>query len=278
MFVRLLLSLGCLLPAAGAHAYVLKQTETGKSVRWAEMPVRFKVSGAGARDLSRAEARQAVAQAFAPWTRVDGAAVVFVDEGETDRPVGFKPGAVNQNVIAWSRDAWPFEPDALAMTVTAYQQNSGRLVDADILVNEDDYSWGVGKDAENDLVNALTHEVGHFLGLAHSTNPEATMFARAEPFETEKRSLHADDAAGLSRLYPGQRTTTIAPSVKADAPASAPPPGAVETQATAATPAAPRVKITTGCAQAPVGGTGFGSIGLLGLALLRRRRAARNRS
>ena len=264
MFVRVLLAVGLLLPG-GAQAYTLKQTDSGKPVRWAEMPVRYKVSQAGARDVSRSEARRAVDLAFSAWTKVNGAAVALVNTGETTRPVGFESGGSNENVVAWSRDAWPFEPDALAMTVTAYRQTSGALVDADILINEEDYAWGIGTQAENDLANALTHEVGHFLGLAHSTNSDATMFARAEPFETEKRSLHGDDGAALVRLYPG--TPVATPEAKADsgrAPAEAAD-GAVGTQITAARPSTPKVKINMGCAQSPLSGSGLWGLVLLGL-------------
>jgi hypothetical protein len=268
MPTRALLVLSLVLPAAAAQAYVLKTTETGESVRWASVPVHFAVSTAGARDLDLEVARAAVRQAFGPWTQAGGTALTFAEDAPTTRAVGFEPGGENQNVIAWSRDAWPFEPDALAMTVTAFQEKSGRLVDADILVNEEDYAWGVGTSAENDLVNALTHEVGHFIGLGHSDDAEATMFARAEPFETEKRTLAADDRAGVTALYPGggvpsDRVQTTSASTVA--------PGVPGTQDTETAPIAPRVKIRTGCAQTT--GGGFSAWGLvLALGLRRRRR------
>jgi len=53
-----------------------------------------------------------------------------------------------------------------------------------------------------DLQNTLTHEAGHFIGLAHSTVPGATMNPTTHPGETAKRTLSADDVAGVCAVYP----------------------------------------------------------------------------
>jgi MYXO-CTERM domain-containing protein len=260
-----------------ALAYSLKTTENGAPIRWAS-GFEYAISSAGARDIEDARAVETVHGAFAPWMRVEGARIEVTFAGRTDGTVGFSPGSENMNTIAWSRDAWPFEPDAMAMTVTAHQQSTGRLVDADILINEADYTWGVGGSAENDLANALTHEVGHLLGLAHSEVPEATMFARAEPWETQKTTLADDDEAALRMLYPAPRTSASTLAVPQAPPSGsttgdeaaepAPAPG------TTAPPQPPQIKIRTACSQSA--GTDaspgpFALLLLLGAALLRQR-------
>jgi len=272
-------ALGTLLGWSSASAFAIKTTDDGEAIRWHE-GFGYAISMAGARDLDDDRAVDAVLGAFAPWMRVNGARLAISYQGRTSKPIGFEPGAENVNTIAWSRDAWPFEPDALAMTVTAHQQSTGRLVDGDILINEADYSWGLGGSAENDLVNALTHEVGHLLGLAHSDVPEATMFASAQPWETQKTTLAADDEAGIRALYPAPRTSASTLAV----PAATGPSGS---EASTATPSAsdptfhrapepPRIKIRAACSQsagqsAPVGTAGLALL-LFG-ALLRRRTA-----
>jgi uncharacterized protein (TIGR03382 family) len=53
-----------------------------------------------------------------------------------------------------------------------------------------------------DLQNTVTHEVGHFLGLAHTPVAGATMNATTAPREIAKRDLALDDVAGICAIYP----------------------------------------------------------------------------
>ena len=53
-----------------------------------------------------------------------------------------------------------------------------------------------------DLRNTVTHESGHMLGLGHSADVNATMFASASTGETSKRTLADDDIAGICAIYP----------------------------------------------------------------------------
>jgi MYXO-CTERM domain-containing protein len=55
-----------------------------------------------------------------------------------------------------------------------------------------------------DLRNTLTHEVGHFVGLAHARDPAATMDASTQMREVEKRTLAADDVDGVCAIYPAE--------------------------------------------------------------------------
>ncbi|HSF24445.1 MAG TPA: matrixin family metalloprotease [Blastocatellia bacterium] len=52
------------------------------------------------------------------------------------------------------------------------------------------------------LQESLTHELGHSLGLGHSSDSSATMHAFAH-FDGRCASVNADDNAGISRVYPG---------------------------------------------------------------------------
>lgn len=53
-----------------------------------------------------------------------------------------------------------------------------------------------------DLQNTVTHEVGHVLGLAHTSAPDTVMFITTAPGETKKRVLSDDDIAGVCAIYP----------------------------------------------------------------------------
>jgi hypothetical protein len=261
----------------GANAYELKRTDAGASIRWARMPIPYHIADQGARDLGKAASTAAVHRSLSAWSAATDARITVRSMGTTSKSIGFIPGGENQNTIAFGRDAWAFEPEALAMTITAFRRDSGELVDADILVNERHFTWGDADPSRNDLQNALTHEVGHFLGLAHSDDPEATMYASAVRGETVKRSLSDDDVAGARALYPEVGAGRIARASGAGrlqksgagalvAPAA---PAAHDTES--AEPPPPEVRFT-GCAQtSTTGSTRGGLAGLLLLGLAARR-------
>ncbi len=133
-------------------------------------------------------------------------------------------------------DCWSHSPTAIAITTTTFFTATGKLVDADIELNEARYLFTTGdgpvceqgpalatcsSDADcgadescmmercrtrgcvhTDISNTVTHEVGHVIGLDHSPIPEATMYASAGVGETSKRSLHDNDIQGLCDIYP----------------------------------------------------------------------------
>ncbi len=194
-----------LLAAPAAHGYDLKRTSDGYPVHWTGFPVRFVIDAQGPRDMGLEAAERAVLGAFRAWQGAPGSAVAFVYDGRVSRPgVGYDRDAeVNHNAVTFSGDSWSYGGEPLAVTLTLFRRGSGELVDADIVVNEHSYVWGEGAAVENDLQNALTHEVGHFLGLGHSDTIDATMYASAAPGEISKRTLHPDDVAAVQQLYPG---------------------------------------------------------------------------
>jgi uncharacterized protein (TIGR03382 family) len=140
-------------------------------------------------------------------------------------------GAMNRSVVA--------------LTSVLYDENSGRIVDADIEVNAWDgqatgqpmtssgggpvHGWyftcakpqgssactTYGQDGcfFMDLQNTVTHEAGHFIGLAHVCEPlqgkpctqEQNLFTMAPntaPGDVDKRSLAQDDIDGVCAIYP----------------------------------------------------------------------------
>jgi hypothetical protein len=53
------------------------------------------------------------------------------------------------------------------------------------------------------ITNDLTHEFGHFIGMAHNmTDTEATMWPSVYACETVRQSLDPDDIAGAQAMYP----------------------------------------------------------------------------
>jgi hypothetical protein len=70
-----------------------------------------------------------------------------------------------------------------------------------------------------DFASIVTHETGHFLGMAHSGDPHATMFAHYQPGSTAMRNLTSDDVLGICTVYrpDGDRTLSGESTVPQDA-------------------------------------------------------------
>jgi hypothetical protein len=194
-----------LLFALPAAAYELRLTEDGAPVAWPRFPQTWE--GAAGDDAFMA----AFEGAFDHWTAVEGAELSFERaSGEVSAPRP-APDAVN---LVFMERSWPFGDDALAMA-SVWADERGNIVAFDIQVNSD-AAWGMqGEPLRYDLEAAITHEVGHVLGIEHSPFAEATMYASHGRGETWRRELADDDRAAAAFLYPA-RPGTAAPSPDRD--------------------------------------------------------------
>lgn len=148
----------------------------------------------------------AVVASFQTWQDVTCAYLAFRYDGRmADAPIGYNKTGSNLNVVKWFESDWPGLPDQAALTLTSIGCSSGRIVDADMMINGVDNTFTVAPvagEGRADIQNAITHEVGHVAGFAHSPDLESTMFAMALKEETKKRDLTADDTQGLCDVYP----------------------------------------------------------------------------
>jgi hypothetical protein len=123
----------------------------------------------------------------------------------------------NANIVTF-RNPWPYEidtpeDDELGRTTVTYLKDTGEIVDADIEIRDDaKYEFTTTTPVPNfgyDLQSILTHEVGHFLGLAHSNVPpgtEAVMLANLLP-GGDFQKLREDDSNGICKVYQPHPTT-----------------------------------------------------------------------
>ena len=95
----------------------------------------------------------------------------------------------------------------LAATLTGYyisQTGDDRIYDADVYTNTSQPLYSSresGCSGEYDIDGIMTHEVGHVIGIGHSSVSGATMYPSVSACNIGPRSLAADDIAARDDLY-----------------------------------------------------------------------------
>ena len=181
--------------AGPARGYNL-QTTGGRPTRWpaSSMPVRYRINP----QLLPSGYADTVQACFTAWSRAGN--ITFRYDGSTSIASTRRDGT---NVLVWQSSSWRFGSMTLGVTQTTFD-SYGRIFEADIEFNARDYRWQNRRPATGGtsgtqyVADIATHEIGHFLGLDHSSDPSATMYPTAMPgIDT----LSADDVAGVQALY-----------------------------------------------------------------------------
>jgi hypothetical protein len=288
-----------------AEAYVRYKTSSGVPFFWAQtcIPVSAyptsMTDANGTMEMTPDQIMHAATSAAAAWGNAQMSPTDPVCTFIKINVTSFDGTAPNValdyvNTLAFVPDHWcmpdsngncTYAAEALAITSVFVNKTSGRILDGDIEVNAANFVWtDVETDpngaSKQDLQNALTHEMGHLIGLDHTCyvpatdangnplprptdnlgNPvpdcdsaplavqETVMFASAIPGDTSKRTLKPDDINAVCSIYPVASDPMICPT-KDVAPAQ------------------------SGCALAPgVGGRGAALVVLAALLLAARRR------
>ncbi len=154
------------------------------------------------------------------------------DPQATSDPCYTDPDVDCGNIYGCFEDHGAQDKQAVAITAVLYDPGSGRIFDADIQVNGWDgaqvggqlklpatngwyftcatppdnpkicTTYGEADCYYMDLQNTITHEAGHVLGLAHTSDPNTVMFITTAPGEKKKRTLSQDDIGGVCAIYP----------------------------------------------------------------------------
>lgn len=185
-----------LLAAGEAQAFEVN----GK--HWDELPLPYYVNVASAPDFGDGStAYDVVQKATEVWSGIGCAGVSFERLGDTDGILE----ADGKNTIYWVTDVWPFGADAAGATVWIPTEE-GAPKEVDLALNAVDFEWTVGgADATvSDVVDpssVIAHELGHWLGLAHSADVHATMYQAMLP-NAAQMTPSGDDALAICTLYP----------------------------------------------------------------------------
>ena len=238
--VALLACAAAVLSAADARAFCRTTTQApdpsfvpspdtpcwtgGNPLYWKNACVGYSIQENASRQVSFDDAQRIMAAAFSQWTNascpaaINGSSKASVDVRFLGpvacHQVQYDQSGGNANVIMFDDDQWPHNDSSntLGLTTVTYNKNTGELYDADMELNTAQVSLTVNGDVPAngfDFQSIVTHESGHFLGLAHSPDANATMFAHYTQGSTSMRNLSADDVQGICSIYApdGTRST-----------------------------------------------------------------------
>lgn len=197
-------------------------TARGQPLYWPDLCVTFGVHADGSelRGISYARAQDVADAAFQEWISADCGnaftpSIGVVPRGEvycdllefnhSGKDSINAPGP-NANIVVFRDESWPYgdASKTIALTTITFATKTGEILDADIEVNSAEIPLSTSDTlVTSDLQSILTHEFGHFFGLAHTLDETATMNADYDRGDKSFRTLAADDIEGICDIYPG---------------------------------------------------------------------------
>ncbi len=205
MRIRMIASLGALFLFASTRADAF----SAQGHRWENQPgdpVPYELSPDGTADVPDGTDLEAIRRAFMTWESVSCAYLTFAETAWSGQKVVANDG---KNRIFWAETAeeWNGNQGTLALTYTFYNLDGDmRLTDADMVINGVDWTWtthdeeiGTGTPAKVDVETVVLHEIGHFFGLNHTSDPSAVMYPSNN--KLKQRSPATDDIEGICSLY-----------------------------------------------------------------------------
>lgn len=199
--------------------------QEGVPLAWRRRCIGYGVDMRGSESLDVDVVQDVVFRSFLNWLSVPciGGDSIDLDVRPFERNsvcslAEFNGASRNVNTVAFVQD-WesrtdssgaPYDPNAIAVTTVWFDTGSGEIVDADMLLNEDfgpyldcpDSGCPTQGTVPTDLESIVTHEAGHFFGIAHSEVIDATMWFDYTPGSVDKRDLHIDDVTAICSIYP----------------------------------------------------------------------------
>jgi hypothetical protein len=208
----------------------------GVPLAWKATRVPYGVAAAASDQVSLADATRIADLAFGTWNDATCSYGPPVIEAYDDGPIASVPDASDcstssecdpqtHDVIEFDDVVWPHDDPAntLALTTVTFGVDDGAIFEAYTEVNATPghpLTTQEPPPADSDaydLQAILTHEAGHFFGLAHAAETTSIMYAYYKP---GKIALTADDIAGFCAIYPWQPKSSSGGCAEANADAT----------------------------------------------------------
>jgi hypothetical protein len=185
---------------------------------WRNQCVSYSFQTTPSKKISLADAKRVAAAAFGAWSGAScpggHPSILAYNFPEVD--CNDVPSTEHSNIIIFRDGSWPYDDaaNAIGYTTLTVDLTTGEILGADTEINSAQYNIVPDPPApagSYDLATILTHEAGHFLGLAHSAENTAVMYATYHAATT----LQPDDAAAICSIYAadGTRNTADGPNV-----------------------------------------------------------------
>lgn len=176
------------------HAYTLNHQSSENIVKWFSSNTNVFINPTSSR-IDEEDAQAIIRKSLTDWNNSSNFKISNVVDYD-----GPKNG---RNDIYFNSDN-PFYTGSAVVGVTSLSFNNatGEIVEADIIINDENYNISEETNESYYLGDIITHELGHFLGLAHSPVHGATMYYK---LINGQDGLHTDDIAGARELYGPQK-------------------------------------------------------------------------
>jgi hypothetical protein len=216
-----------------AEAYAVKRTTRGELVHWEESTVKYTIDPSVDRNVHNSS--DATVTAMSAWSGTVGAPEL--EAATIDETSPTKPDFDQKNGVFYMTGGYVPAGRALAITVLTYDNISGKILDADVVINGA-YTFEVLKvpnittlatqesathahpsntdavehggetttersiETVYDLHHVIAHELGHSLGMNDEMGrKDALMYRYSAPNDASIRQPGSDDIAGLAELY-----------------------------------------------------------------------------
>lgn len=190
LFIAFLLS--C---SISAYGYVQNRSQSDAGVQWTSSVslINIYVNTTNSLGLTSTDVNNSVTTAVAQW---NGKSRITLKSNPTSNT-----NQEGQNEIYFSSDPGIFAngTGVVGVTQVLFKNNTGEIIEADILLNDSFVEFTTNKNSAAFLGNVITHEMGHFLGLGHSQVVGASMFYALSRGQSE---ISDDDKAGVYSIYP----------------------------------------------------------------------------